>query len=122
MKPAVNQVEFHPWNQQKEIVRFCKAEGIAVEAYCPLTRGIKLGDPVIAQIAKKHSKSPAQVVLRWVLQQGIVALPKSENPGRIKENADIYDFNLDDEDLSKIAKLDSGQAGNVADWNPWKYD
>lgn len=122
MKPSINQVELHPWNQQQEIVRYCKAEGIVVQAYCPLTRGIKLGDPTIAEIAKKHAKSAAQVVLRWILQQGIVAIPKSENPGRIKENADLYDFVLDDEDLRKIAKLDIGQAGSVADWDPWKWD
>jgi len=64
IKPAINQIEYHPWNQQKEIVSFCKSEGIAVQAYSPLTQGQKLGDPVIGEIAKKHKKTPAQVVLR----------------------------------------------------------
>lgn len=79
-------------------------------------------DPVIAEVAKKHGKTAAQVVLRWVLQQGVVAIPKSENPDRIKENAAIYDFELDEEDLAKIAELDAGQAGGVGDWDPFAYD
>lgn len=122
VKPTVNQVELHPWNQQKEIVQYCNGEGIAVEAYSPLTQGKNLGDPAIAAIAKKHSKTPAQVVLRWVLQQGIIVIPKSENPARIKENAAVYDFVLDEEDLSRIAKLDAGQEGNIGDWNPWEHE
>ena len=121
VKPAVNQIEFHPWNQQKEIVQYCQREGIAIQAYCPLTRGKKLGDPVIAEIAIKHGKTAAQVVLRWVLQQGVIVIPKSENPGRIRENAAIYDFNLDEEDIATIQTLDQGQAGSVGDWNPWDH-
>lgn len=122
VKPSVNQIEYHPWNQQKSIVEYCKKEGIAVQAYSPLTQGKNLDDPRIAEIAKKHGKSAAQVVLRWVLQQGVIAIPKSENPGRIKENAEIYDFSLDDEDLAKIAKLDRGQDGNVGMWNPFEHE
>ncbi len=87
-----------------------------------MTQGQKLGDPVIGEIAKKHKKTPAQVVLRWVLQQGVIAIPKSENPGRIKENADIYDFKLDEDDSAKIAKLDAGQKGNVGDWDPFAHE
>ena len=121
VKPTINQVEFHPWNQRKEIVRYCKKERIAVEAYSPLTHGKKLRDPVIAEVANKHSKTPAQVVIRWVLQQDVIAIPKSENPGRIKENVGIYDFALDEEDLRKIAKLDAGQEGSIGDWDPWIY-
>ncbi len=122
VKPSVNQIEFHPWNQQKVIVEYCKREGIAVQAYSPLTRGLKLGDPVIAEVAKRHGKTAAQVVLRWVIQQGVIAIPKSENPGRIKENAAIYDFCLDEEDLVKIAKLDAGPKGNIGDWDPWEHE
>lgn len=121
VRPSVNQIEFHPWNQQKTIVEYCMTEGIAVQAYSPLTQGQKLGDPTIAKIGKKHEKTAAQVVLRWVLQQGVIAIPKSENPGRIRENAAIYDFALDVEDLAQIAKLDAGQNGNVGDWNPWAH-
>ena len=122
IRPTVNQIELHPWSQQKEIIDYCKKEDIALEAYSPLTQGKNLGDPVIAEVAKKHSKTSAQVIIRWVLQQGIVAIPKSENPGRIKENTGVYDFELDEEDLNKIATLDAGQDGNVAGWNPWIYE
>ncbi|KAL6714209.1 hypothetical protein ACLMJK_008704 [Lecanora helva] len=122
IKPAVNQIEFHPWNQQKTIVEYCRKEGIAVQAYSPLTQGHKLGDPVIGEVAKKHKKTPAQVVLRWVLQQGVIAIPKSENPGRIRENAGIYDFELDEEDLRRIEGLDQGQKGNIGVWNPFAHE
>ena len=122
VKPTVNQIEFHPWNQQKEIMQYCMKKGIAVEAYSPLTQAKRLGDPVITEVATKHSKTAAQVVIRWVLQQGVIAIPKSENPGRIKENASIYDFALDEEDLAKISKLDEGQKGNIGTWDPWIYD
>lgn len=121
VKPSINQIELHPWNQQKDIVDYCKNEGIAVQAYSPLTQGKNLGDPVIAQVAKKHGKSPAQVVLRWVLQQDIIVIPKSENPGRIRENASIYDFELDEKDLDVIGQLDQRQAGNTGVWNPWDH-
>ena len=121
LKPTVNQIEYHCWNQQRIIVDYCRREGIAIEAYSPLTQGKKLGDPVIAEIAKKYGKTAAQVVLRWVLQQGVIVIPKSENPIRIKENAAVYDFKLDSEDLKKIAQLDQDQAGNIGDWNPWDH-
>lgn len=122
IKPVINQIELHPWNQQKEISSYCKKENIAVQAYSPLTQGKKLGDPVIREIAGKHGKSPAQVVIRWVLQQGVVAIPKSENPNRIKENIDIYDFELDENDLLRISKLDQGMKGNIGAWNPFAYE
>lgn len=122
VKPAINQIKFHPWNQQKEIVAYCEENGIAVQAYSPLTMGKKLGDPVIEKIARKHGKTAAQVVLRWVLQQGAIAIPKSENPGRIKENAGLYDFQLDGEDCKDIAILNAGREGNIGDWDPWLYD
>jgi len=122
VKPCVNQIEYHPWNQQKTIVEYCKKEGIAIQAYSPLTQGEKLDDLVIAEVARKHGKTAAQVVIRWVLQQGVIAIPKSENPGRIKENAAIYNFSLDDEDLAKIAKLDQGQNGNIGMWNPFDHE
>ena len=122
IKPSVNQIELHPWNQQKEIVAYCQQESIAVQAYSPLTQGKNLGDPVIGKVAKKHGKTAAQVVLRWVLQQGFVVIPKSENPARIRENASIFDFELDEEDLAEISKLDRGQEGNTGDWNPWDHE
>ena len=100
--PAVNQVEFHPWLYQKELLEFCKSKNIVVEAYSPLTRGEKLSDPKILEIAKKYSKTSAQVILRWGIQHGIVVLPKSKTKERIKENLDVFDFSLKKEDMEKI--------------------
>jgi diketogulonate reductase-like aldo/keto reductase len=111
--PAVNQVECHPWNQQKEIYEYCKKKGIVMVAYSPLTQGRRLGDDVIKGIAEKHGKSAAQVVLRWILQRGMATIPKSDRDSRIRENADIFDFELDEEDLAKIDKLDEGQKANI---------
>ena len=111
--PAVNQVEYHPWNQQKEIYEYCQKKGIVMVAYSPLTQGRRLGDQVIKAIGEKHGKSAAQVVLRWILQRGVVTIPKSDRESRIKENADIFDFELDQEDMEKIAKLDEGQKANI---------
>ena len=111
--PAVNQVEYHPWNQQKEIYEYCKKKGIVMVAYSPLTQGRRLGDGVIKGIAERHSKSAAQVILRWILQRGVVTIPKSDRESRIKENADIFDFELDEEDMGKIANLDEGQKANI---------
>lgn len=120
--PAVNQIEFHPWNQQREIVKYCKEKGIVVTAYSPLTTGKRLGDVVIGQIAKKHHKTPAQVVLRWCLQMGVVIIPKSDREQRINENKDLYGWELDARDLEEIAKLDEGQKGNVGDWDPFAWE
>jgi diketogulonate reductase-like aldo/keto reductase len=122
--PAVNQVESHPWNQQKEIYEYCKNKGIVMVAYSPLTQGRRLGDEVIKSIADKHGKTAAQVVLRWILQRGVVTIPKSDRESRIKENADIFDFELDDQDIGKIANLDEGQKANIGKSNmcrpgPW---
>ena len=122
VKPAVNQIEMHPWNQQKEIVAYCRKEGIAIQAYSPLAQGRIVRDPILVKIGERHGKTAAQVVLRWLLQQGVIAIPKSENPARITENAKLYDFELDEEDLAEIAKLDKGREGNVGDWDPWVHD
>ncbi|SMQ52448.1 unnamed protein product [Zymoseptoria tritici ST99CH_3D1] len=110
--PAVNQLELHPWCQQREVVDYCKKNGIAVEAYCPLVRNQKAEDPTLKGIADKHSKSTAQILLRYSLQKGWVPLPKSDNPGRIASNADLYDFELGDDDMKALDGLD--QAGEGA--------
>ena len=122
IKPTVNQIEMHPWNQQKHIVAYCKQERIAIQAYSPLAQGRIVRDPVLIKIAEKHDKTAAQVVLRWLLQQGVIAIPKSESPARIAENAKLYDFEINEEDLAEIAKLDMGREGNVGDWDPWLYE
>jgi len=120
--PAVNQIEFHPWNQQREIIRYCREKGIVVTAYSPLTMGKRLGDDVIGRVAQKHHKSPAQIVLRWCLQMGVVVIPKSDREHRISENKDLYGWELDAQDLDEIAKLDEGQQGNVGEWDPFAWE
>lgn len=105
-KPVINQVELHPYFQQKELREFCKQHDIVVEAWSPLGRGQVLDDPVLAEIGKKYGKTPAQVTLRWHLQNDIVIIPKSVTPSRIKENADIFDFELTAEDMEQIDQLD----------------
>lgn len=104
--PAVNQVELHVFLQQPELIRYCQDHQIAVEAYSPLAHAKQMDNAVVAAIAKKHCKSYAQVMLRWCVQQGLVVLPKSVTPDRIKENFAIFDFELDAEDMKKLAKQD----------------
>ncbi|MFI5271309.1 MAG: aldo/keto reductase [Candidatus Saccharimonadales bacterium] len=104
--PAVNQVELHIFLQQPELVEYCKENNIVVEAYSPLAHAHEMNDETINSIAKKHDKTYAQVMLRWLLQKDLVILPKSVTPSRIAENIDIFDFELDEDDLAKIANLD----------------
>jgi diketogulonate reductase-like aldo/keto reductase len=105
--PAVNQVELHPLLTQKELRAFCTQHGIQIEAWSPLMQG-QLDVPVIVDIAKKHGKTPAQVVLRWDLQHDIVTIPKSVREDRIIANADLVDFELSAEDMAAIDALDKG--------------
>ncbi|AUI36394.1 aldo/keto reductase [[Bacillus] caldolyticus] len=104
-KPMVNQVEYHPRLTQKELLTFCRENGIQLEAWSPLMRGEILSEPTIIDIGRKYGKTPAQVVLRWDLQHGVVTIPKSVTPARIKENADIFDFSLTDEEMKQIDAL-----------------
>ncbi|MEV7467093.1 aldo/keto reductase [Streptomyces kronopolitis] len=107
--PAVNQVELHPQFQQAESRAFHARHGIATEAWSPLGQGKGLLEhAALAELAAKHGKTPAQVVLRWHLQLGNVVIPKSVTPSRIAENIDVFDFSLDDADLATLAALDSG--------------
>ncbi|TDY58661.1 glyoxal/methylglyoxal reductase [Bacillus subtilis] len=105
IKPMVNQVEFHPRLTQKELRDYCKAQGIQLEAWSPLMQGQLLDNEVLTQIAEKHNKSVAQVILRWDLQHEVVTIPKSIKEHRIIENADIFDFELSQEDMDKIDAL-----------------
>jgi diketogulonate reductase-like aldo/keto reductase len=104
--PIVNQVELHVFLQQPELVKYCRDNGIVVEAYSPLAHGTPMDNPVIAAIAKKHGKTYAQIMLRWCLERDFVIIPKSVTPSRIQENIDIFDFRLDDEDLTALAAQD----------------
>ena len=100
--PAVNQVEFHPYLYQKELLAYCQENGIVVEAYSPLTHGERLNDPKLVKLAKTYGKSPAQTLIRWALQHQTVVLPKSANPQRIAENANLYDFEISPEDMQTL--------------------
>jgi diketogulonate reductase-like aldo/keto reductase len=108
--PAVNQVELHPYLQQPELREFDTKNGIATEAWSPLAKGGSLlGDPVVAELAVKHSRTPAQIVLRWHLQLGNVVIPKSVTPSRIEENFDLFGFTLTEEELDSLTPLDRGE-------------
>lgn len=120
--PAVNQIEVHPWNQQRAIRAYCRKKGIVVVAYSPLTQGKRLGDETIARIAEKVGKTPAQVVLRWCLQMGVSIIPKTDREARLKENMGIFGWELDAEDLAAIEKLDEGQEGNLGEWDPFAWE
>ncbi len=104
--PAINQVELHPRFQQTALRAFHAEAGIVTEAWAPLGRGGVLDDPAIRAIAEKHGRTPAQVVLRWQLDIGNVAIPKSATPARIRENRDVAGFTLDADDLARITALD----------------
>jgi 2,5-diketo-D-gluconate reductase A len=107
--PAVNQVEVHPYLAQDEVRAFDAEHGIVTEAWSPLGRGSVLGDPVIAEVSRRHGRTPAQVVLRWHLQRGDVVFPKSAAPERIVENAQLFDFELSADDMVAVSALDRGE-------------
>ncbi|KAJ3643650.1 hypothetical protein Zmor_026349 [Zophobas morio] len=137
IKPANLQVELHVYLQQRQLVDFCKKNGITVVAYCPIANpGYNkflvrlgqqpkqlpnlLGDPEVARIAQKHSKSPAQIALRFLVQIGAAPIPKSVTPKRIEENISIFDFNLDEGDMKILLGLDKGEAGRLAGFEVFK--
>jgi 2,5-diketo-D-gluconate reductase A len=104
--PSVNQIELHPRFQQKELAAYHTEHGIITESWSPLGHGTLLGDPTLKALAQKHGKTPAQVVIRWHLDCGYIAIPKSVTPSRIRANFDVLDFSLDADDLATIAALD----------------
>jgi diketogulonate reductase-like aldo/keto reductase len=105
VKPAVNQIEFHPGYWQPEVTKFCKAHGIVVESWSPLARGKVFGNSTLEEMAKKHHKSVAQVCLRWILQHDVVVIPKSTTPERIEENRNVFDFELSKAEMTTINEL-----------------
>ncbi|UQS84567.1 aldo/keto reductase [Apilactobacillus apisilvae] len=107
--PVVNQIEDHPYLTQEPMVAANKQRNILTQAWSPMGRGATLQDPTIKSIAEKHGKSTAQTILRWHLQRGISIIPKSSNPERIKQNANIYDFNLSDDEMKQISSLNQEQ-------------
>jgi 2,5-diketo-D-gluconate reductase A len=109
VRPAVNQIELHPFLTQDELRAFDAEHGIATEAWSPIAQGGVLDNPTILELARAHGKTPAQVVLRWHLQLGNIVFPKSVNPKRIQENFEIFDFELSDGDLGMISALNRNE-------------
>ena len=118
--PAINQIELHPQFQQKELRNFQTQYQIQTESWSPLGQGQVLKNPVIQTIGQKHGKTPAQVILKWHVQNQFVVIPKSVTPTRIRENINVFDFNLDQDDLAKIDNLDSA-SGRIGP-NPMTAD
>jgi diketogulonate reductase-like aldo/keto reductase len=106
IKPAVNQVELHVYLQQPELVKYCQDNGIVLEAYSPLAHGYDMKNQTLGVIAKKHNKSVAQIMIRWCINNGFVTIPKSTHSNYIKENFEVFDFKLDEQDLRQIETLD----------------
>jgi len=119
VKPAVNQVEFHPHLTQESLRVFCKEEEIQLEAWSPLKKGRIFEDPLLKQIAQKYEKTPAQIILRWNVQHEIITIPKSTNENRIIENANVFDFSLTDEETALIDQMNKDERTGT---NPDRFD
>ena len=122
--PEVNQIEFHPFFQPTETIEVCKEMGIVVEGYCPLTRTRHLSHPAIQKISHEYKKTPAQILLAWSLQNGVITIPKSSDRNHIQENVDALSFTLEKKDFDLLKKLNCG--GNVSRAPPamndaWAY-
>ena len=115
--PAVNQIELHPYifNSRMETIDFCRTSGILPTAYSPLTKGMKLRDPLLVKIANKYEKTPAQLLIRWALQQGFSAIPKSKTISRVIENRKVFDFEISETDMEVLNNLDENL---VTGWDP----
>jgi 2,5-diketo-D-gluconate reductase A len=119
--PAVNQIELHPYLLNEEVRAYDEEHGIATEAWSPLKQGEVLGDAVVVEIAERVGRTPAQVVLRWHIQRGNIVFPKSVTPARMKENFDVFDFELGDDEMGKLDALDKGEDGRTGP-NPDTFD
>jgi diketogulonate reductase-like aldo/keto reductase len=115
--PAVNQIELHPFNYRSrlDVIELCREHGIAVEGYSPLVKAHRLADPAIQAIAARAGRTPAQVLIRWALQHGVVTIPKSTKRERIRENAAVFDFHLTADELTRLDALDEDY---VTSWDP----
>lgn len=113
--PTVNQVEFHPFLFQRDLLEYCERHGIRLEAYSPLARGERLNHPTIMAMARKYSKTPAQIMIRWGLQHVLVVIPKSTREERIRENSQVFDFNISAEDMLVLDGLNQNLRTN---WDP----
>lgn len=117
--PAVNQFEFHPGLQQPDVVRRCESDGMIVQAWAPLMRGRVCDIPLLQDLGARHGKTPAQIAIRWILQRGITTIPKSVHAERIRENADVFDFELTGDEVARVDMLDTGERlGQDPDYPP----
>jgi diketogulonate reductase-like aldo/keto reductase len=114
--PAVNQIEFHPFVFDPDLLTYCVKKGIHVEAWAPLTRGHRFDDPTVREIATVHGRTPAQILLRWGIEHELIEIPKSVHRDRIVENARIFDFRLSAKEVALLDALRDG--GSVSGWNP----
>uniref|UniRef100_A0A3Q3G792 Zgc:110366 n=1 Tax=Labrus bergylta TaxID=56723 RepID=A0A3Q3G792_9LABR len=103
--PHVNQVEYHPFQQPNKLIDYCRQEGIVFEGYSPLAKGQVLSDPTVLRIAEKYRRTPAQICIRWSIQNGVVTIPKSTKRKRVEENSQVFDFRLDDSDMAALGGL-----------------
>lgn len=108
--PVLNQIESHPYFQNTELIQYCKGRGVLAQAWCPLGGSYSklTEEPVFGELAKKYGKTPAQVILRWHLQRGVWMIPRSGNPVRQRDNKELFDFALDDADMERIGRMDTG--------------
>ncbi|KAI9720946.1 MAG: hypothetical protein M1828_005516 [Chrysothrix sp. TS-e1954] len=111
--PQVNQIELHPWCQQRKAVDYCQKNGIVIESYCPLVRNEKADDKTLNAVADKHKKTTGQVLIRYGLQKNWVPLPKSDTPSRIVANSEVYDFELSSSEMKALDDLDQGASGAI---------
>ncbi len=116
--PAVNQIEFTPYCNEKDTLDWCRKNGIALESYSPLVRGLKRNDPPLLKLAEKYGKSTFQILIRWAVDQGVITIPKSSSPNRISNNFEVFDFCLNESDLESLSHLHDGT--RVAD-DPMDY-
>jgi len=105
---AVNQIEFHPWNQRPELIEYCRKSNTVVEAAAPLGRGNVFEDDTVCELAEKYDRSPVQVVLKWEVERGFVTLPKSSSPEHVRTNIELFDWEMSEEDLCRLDEADRG--------------
>lgn len=119
MTPMVDQVEMHPFLYRRDILEYCQERGIQVEAFSPLARGRRLEDPRLAEVARRSGRTPAQVMLRWGVQKGMVVIPKSVTPSRLQENTGVFEFALSPEDMDLLDGMNENW--RTTTWDPYSF-
>ncbi|CAF4621314.1 unnamed protein product, partial [Didymodactylos carnosus] len=115
--PVVNQIELHPWWPNEDIVDYCRKKNIAIIAYSPLAKARAVNETFVQNLAKKYHKTPAQILLRWSIQNGFITIPKTSNTERLKENMNIFDFALESDDMKALLEYGKMHAANT-NWDP----